>query len=90
MGTPGSYRSLKLYLVTLDPPRSYLEPRSSTLDRPAGHCPGDLSAIAKRLKELADQKGAYKLKYGQMISKDQIHDAAIVIQRCSCDVLFIR
>jgi len=45
------------------------EPRSPTLDRLAGHCPVDLSAITKQLKELADQKGAYKLKYGPMISK---------------------
>jgi hypothetical protein len=44
------------------------EPRSPTLDRLAGHCPGDLSAITKRLKELADQKGAYKLKYREKIS----------------------
>ena len=28
----------------------------------------DLSAITKRLKELADQKGAYKLKYREKIS----------------------
>jgi hypothetical protein len=32
------------------------EPRSPTLDRLAGHCRGDLSAITKRLKELANQK----------------------------------
>jgi len=38
------------------------EPRSPTLDRLARYCPGDLSAITKRPKELADQKGAYKLK----------------------------
>ena len=44
------------------------EPRSPTLDRLAGHCLGDLSAITKRLKELADQKGAYKLKYREKIS----------------------
>jgi hypothetical protein len=61
------------------------EPRSPTLDRLAGHCPGDLSAITKRLEELADQKDAYKLKYGQMISKDQIHDAAIEQRRTEED-----
>lgn len=37
------------------------EPRSTTLDRLAGHCQGDLSAITKRLKELADQKCVYVL-----------------------------
>ena len=30
------------------------KPRSLTLDRLAGHYPGDLSAIIKRLKELTD------------------------------------
>ena len=44
------------------------EPRSPTLDRLAGHCPRDLSAITKRLKELADQNGAYKLKCREKIS----------------------
>ena len=39
------------------------EPRSPTLNRLTEHCSEDLSAITKRLKELADQKGAYKLKY---------------------------
>jgi hypothetical protein len=53
------------------------EPRSPTLDRLARHCQGDLSAITKRLEELASQKGACKLKYREMISKDQIHDVAI-------------
>jgi len=53
------------------------ELRSPTLDKLAGHCPEDLSVITNRLKELADQKGAYKLKYREMINKRQIHDAAI-------------
>jgi len=61
------------------------EPRSPTLDRLAGHCPEDLSAITKRLKELADQKGAYMLKYREKISKDQIHDAAIEQRRTEED-----
>lgn len=46
---------------------------------------GDLSAITKRLKELADQKGAYKLKYREKISKDQIHDAVIEQRRTEED-----
>jgi hypothetical protein len=52
------------------------EPRSPTLD---------LSAITKRLKELTDQKGAYKLKHGEVISKRQIHDAAIEQRRTEED-----
>jgi hypothetical protein len=32
------------------------EPRSLTSDKLAGHCPGDVSAIIERLKELADQQ----------------------------------
>ena len=61
------------------------EPRSTTLDRLAGHCQGDLSDITKRLTELADQKSAYMLKYREMISKDQIHDAAIEQRRTEED-----
>jgi hypothetical protein len=53
------------------------KPRSPTLDRLAKHYPEDLSAITKRLKELADQKGTYILKYREKISKDQIYDAVI-------------
>jgi len=61
------------------------EPRSSTSDKLTEHCPGELSAIIKRLKELADQKSAYKLKYEQMIRKGQEHDAAIEQRRIEED-----
>lgn len=61
------------------------EPRSPTSDKLAEHCPGGLNAITKRLKELADQKSTYKLKYEQMISKGQVHDAAIEQRRMEED-----
>jgi hypothetical protein len=61
------------------------EPRSLTSDKLAGHCPGDVSAIIERLKELADQKSAYKLKYRQMINKGRVRDAAIEQRRMEED-----
>jgi phosphopantetheine adenylyltransferase len=62
-----------------------LKPRSLTLDKLAGHCSKDLSVITKRLKELTDQKGAYKLKYKEMINKRQIYDAVIKQRRTEED-----
>ena len=53
------------------------EPQSPTPDTLAGHYPGVLSTITKRLKELADQESAYKLKSIQTISRRQIYDAAV-------------
>jgi hypothetical protein len=61
------------------------EPRSPTPDTLAGHCPGGLSTITKRLKELADQESAYKLKSIQTISRRQIYDAAVEQRRTEED-----
>jgi hypothetical protein len=46
------------------------KPRSPTLNRLTKHYSKDLSAIIKRLKELANQKDAYMLIYKEKISED--------------------
>jgi hypothetical protein len=61
------------------------EPRSPTPDRLAGHCPGVLSTITKRLKELADQESAYRLECIRTISRRQIYDAVVAQRRTEED-----
>ena len=81
-GTLGSFEVLLTYFRSAT---AISEPRSPTPDRLAGHCPGVLSTITKRLKELADQESAYKLKCTQTISRHQVYDAAVAQRRTEED-----
>jgi len=84
----GDTRELSEFEVRLTYARSTTvisEPRSPTPDTLAGHCPGGLSTIIKRLEELADQENAHKLKSIQTISRRHIYDAAVEQRRTEED-----